>query len=153
MDRKVLRFYVVWDDRQSTYGELRPFIIQYYLVDDTLEVREVHKPNDGRDPFPILIKRQKVPKDRYDVKSNFSAIYLELSNNEITSYYKPHDFGMGQSVDIFGRKFTVYDMDNFTKAFYYQNFGATEFTPIRDENVIGNSSKPFPKMVSPNQFD
>lgn len=83
MDRKVLRFYAVWDDRKSTYGELRPFIIQYYLVDDTLEVREVHKPNDGRDPFPVLIRRQKVPKDRYNVKSNFSGIYLELSDNEI----------------------------------------------------------------------
>lgn len=83
MDRKVLRFYAVWDDRQSTYGELRPFLIQYYLVDDTLEVREVHKPNDGRDPFPVLIRRQKVPKDRYNVQPNFSAIYLELSDNEI----------------------------------------------------------------------
>ena len=60
MDRKVLRFYAVWDDRQTTFGELRPFVIQYYLVDDTLEVREVHGPNDGRDPFPVLIRRQKV---------------------------------------------------------------------------------------------
>lgn len=83
LDRKVLRFYAVWDDRKSTYGELRPFILQYYLVDDTLEVREVHKPNDGRDPFPVLIRRQRVPKNRYDVKSNFAAIFLELSDNEI----------------------------------------------------------------------
>lgn len=146
MDRKVLRFYVVWDDRNQMYGELRPFIIQYYLVDDTLEVREVHKPNDGRDPFPILIKRQKVPKDRYNVKSNFSAIYLELSDNEVAQYYRPPDFGMGKSVNIYGRNFTIYDMDNFTKAFYYQNFGQTEFSPINDENVIGGGAKPFNKM-------
>ena len=86
LDRKVLRFYAVWDDRQSTYGELRPFIIQYYLVDDTVEVREVHKANDGRDPFPVLIRRQRVPKDRYSTKSNFAAIYLELSDNEIKVY-------------------------------------------------------------------
>lgn len=26
-------------------------------------------------------------------------------------------------------------MDNFTKAFYYQNFGVTEFTPLNDERV------------------
>ena len=131
MDRKVLRFYVVWDDRKSSYGELRPFIIQYYLVNDTLEVREVHKPNDGRDPFPIMIKRQRVPRDRNNVKSN----------------YKPHHFAMGQSVNIFGRNFTIYDMDNFTKAFYYQNFGVSDFSPLNDENSMLNKNTPHPRMV------
>ena len=149
MDRKVLRFYVVWDDRKSAYGELRPFIIQYYLVDDTLEVREVNKPNDGRDPFPIMIKRQRIPKDRYNVKSNFSAIYLELSDQEVTEYYKPHHFQLGQSVNIFGRDFTIYDMDNFTKAFYYQNFGATDFTPLNNENFMGNKPVPHARMEIP----
>ena len=147
MDRKVLRFYAVWDDRKTAYGELRPFIIQYYLVDDTLEVREVHKPNDGRDPFPVLIRRHKAPKDRYNVKSNFSAIYLELSDKEIDNYFRPHDFGMGQTVHIYGRNFTIYDMDNFTKAFYYQNFGATDLTPIRDENLLNGKGEPYQRMV------
>lgn len=146
MDRKVLRFYVTWDDRSQAYGEIRPFIIQYYLVDDTMEVREVHKPNDGRDPFPVLIKRQKIPKNRYNVKSNFSAIYLELSDNEVKDYYKPSDFALGRSVNIFSRNFTVYDMDNFTKAFYYQNFGDTDFTPINDENVVGPKPRAHNKM-------
>ncbi len=68
MDRKVLRFYAVWDDRSQMFGEKREFIIQYYLVNDTMEIREVHKANDGRDPFPILITRHRIPKDRYDVK-------------------------------------------------------------------------------------
>lgn len=35
LDRKVLRFYAVWDDRENTFGELRPFVsitcIGYYL--------------------------------------------------------------------------------------------------------------------------
>ena len=35
---------------------------QYYLVNDTLEIREVHNANDGRDPFPVLINRHKVGK-------------------------------------------------------------------------------------------
>ena len=33
-------------------------------MDDTVEVREVHSANDGRDPFPVLIQRQKLAKDR-----------------------------------------------------------------------------------------
>lgn len=53
------------------FGEQRPFIIQYYLVDDTVEIREVHDPNDGRDPFPLFLKRQRVPKDRDNVDCEF----------------------------------------------------------------------------------
>lgn len=26
LDRKVLRFYAVWDDRENAFGELRPFV-------------------------------------------------------------------------------------------------------------------------------
>ena len=57
------------------FGEQRPFIIQYYLVDDTVEVREVHDPNDGRDPFPLFLKRQRVPKDRDNVDCKFRFPY------------------------------------------------------------------------------
>lgn len=28
MDRKVLRFYCVWDDRDSMFGEMHPYILQ-----------------------------------------------------------------------------------------------------------------------------
>lgn len=70
---QVLRFYAMWDDTKSMFGENRPYIIHYYLADDTVEVREVHKPNDGRDPFPVLIKRQRLPKTFVDKKSKFGA--------------------------------------------------------------------------------
>ena len=148
MDRKVLRFYAVWDDRSQLYGESRAFIIQYYLVDDTLEVREVHKPNDGRDPFPILIRRQKVPKDRDNVKSTYPAIYMEATDHELKEYFRPHDFQLGQAVSIFGRHFLIYDMDNFTKSFYYEHMGVADFTPLNNEVLLGTKSGPTPKMVS-----
>lgn len=54
-DRKVLRFFTKSDDL--------PFIIHYYLADDTIEIREVHHPNDGRDSFSLLLKRQKLPQN------------------------------------------------------------------------------------------
>lgn len=68
---QVLRFYAMWDDTDSIFGENRTYIIHYYLADDTVEVREVYKQNDGRDPFPILIKRQRLPKTFVDKKSKF----------------------------------------------------------------------------------
>ena len=62
-DRKVLRFYLAWDDRRSLYGELRPFVLHYYLADDSMEILEVRRANAGRDPFPLFLKRGKVYKD------------------------------------------------------------------------------------------
>ena len=52
-DRKVLRFFV-------KSGEL-PFVFHYFLADDTVEIREVHFANDGRDSFAVYLRRQKLP--------------------------------------------------------------------------------------------
>lgn len=45
--------------------------MHFYLVDDTLEVREVRESNSGRDPFPLLLKRQKVPRQFKNVPRKF----------------------------------------------------------------------------------
>ncbi|CAF0939175.1 unnamed protein product [Adineta ricciae] len=130
MDRKVLRFYAIWDDRSRMFGDKREFIIQYYLVNDTMEVREVHPINDGRDPFPILINRHKIPKDRYNVKGTFPHVFLELSDTEVKDYLKPSDLMVGRTVTIYGRDFFIYDCDTFTKTFYTKNFGISDFGPV-----------------------
>lgn len=36
--------------------------LHYHLYDDSLEIIEVHRRNSGRDPFPILLSRRKLPK-------------------------------------------------------------------------------------------
>jgi hypothetical protein len=54
-DRRVLRFFARFDEL--------PFVIHYFLADDTVEIREVHHPNDGRDNFALLMKRQRLPRD------------------------------------------------------------------------------------------
>jgi hypothetical protein len=35
---QVLRFFTVWDDRDSLYGDLLHFKVHYYLVDDSMEI-------------------------------------------------------------------------------------------------------------------
>lgn len=68
---KVLRFYAIWDDTNCAFGDHHPCVIHYFLADDTVEVREVHKRNDGRDPFPVLMRRQRLPKVFVDKNSKF----------------------------------------------------------------------------------
>ena len=55
-DRKVLRFYVLHNDT-DLYGEPRPFVMQYYLADDTVSFSEVKDQNNSRDHFATLLKR------------------------------------------------------------------------------------------------
>lgn len=125
-------------------------IFQYYLVDDTLEVREVHTANDGRDPFPILICRQKVPKDRYKVESTFPSVVMELTAQEIQEYFTPKDFMIGHTVQLYNRQFFIYDCDNFTKAFYWKNFNVTDFTAVDVEQRMRDLRKMVSKLFLPN---
>ena len=40
-DRRVLRFYVFWDDSDNMFGDKRQMVLHYFLSDDTIEIREV----------------------------------------------------------------------------------------------------------------
>lgn len=129
MDRKVLRFYVVCDDRDELYGELRKFVLLYYLADDTIEINEVHTKNDGRDPFPRLLRRQRVPKERKH-SLTFPSISLEVSPKEVKTWFVDTDLKIGETVCIYNKRFLIYDCDEFTQAFYRKEYNLTDFTPI-----------------------
>uniref|UniRef100_A0A3Q3AYU3 EF-hand domain (C-terminal) containing 1 n=1 Tax=Kryptolebias marmoratus TaxID=37003 RepID=A0A3Q3AYU3_KRYMA len=117
MDGKVLRFYALWDDIDSLYGDTRPVIIHYYLVDDTVEIREIHERNSGRDPFPVVMRRLRVPKK---LKSGtFPSCSMEVSKNDVDEYYSPRDFQLGQTVTLLSRRFLLYGCDGFTKEYYH----------------------------------
>ncbi|CAH8447582.1 unnamed protein product [Dicrocoelium dendriticum] len=72
--------------------------------------------------------------------------YLEQDHKEIKEYFAPKDFRIGQSITILGRKFFLYDCDNFTKAWYYQNFGLTDLKPI---DVSVKEPEPIKKELPP----
>jgi len=151
LDRKVLRFYAIWDDRDAMFGEARPFIVHYYLVDDNVEIREVHKTpegkdmNDGRDPFPLLLSKMRLPKNIYDVPPSFPTITLEAKETEHSEYFTPADFMIGNTVTMMNRRFLIYDMDEFTKEFYRYNYGLKDFTPVK----VDPPACDVPKMYIP----
>ncbi|XP_053140165.1 EF-hand domain-containing protein 1 isoform X2 [Hemicordylus capensis] len=129
-DKKVLRFYAMWDDTENMFGENRSFIIHYYLADDTVEVREVHERNDGRDPFPVLIRRQRLPKTLVEKKGTFPSCVLEISDQEVLEWFTAKDFAVGKSTTLLGRTFFIYDCDEFTRQFYQDKFGISDFQPV-----------------------
>jgi len=60
----------------------------------------------------------------------FPIVAVEPSEKEIVEYYGPKDFKIGATINVFGRRFLIYDMDECTKQFYRDHFGYTDFQPI-----------------------
>jgi hypothetical protein len=105
-DRKVLKFYATFEN------EL--YIIYYFLSDDCIEVIEVKVPNSGKDPFPKLIKRQKIPRN-YRVE-----IHLDLKQGE---YFTSADFKEAEEITLLGKTFLILGCDVFTSRFYKEKMG------------------------------
>jgi len=61
----------------------------------------------------------------------------------VKEYFSPTDFAIGKTIVVYGRRFLIYDVDNFTKEFYWKNFGMTDFTPVDVEIP----KPPLPKQV------
>ncbi|KAL6078584.1 hypothetical protein STEG23_011153, partial [Scotinomys teguina] len=129
-DKQVLRFYAIWDDTDSLFGECRHYIIHYYLMDDSMEIREVHERNNGRDPFPLLMNRQRMPKILAESTKNFPQCVLEISDQEVLEWYTAKDFIVGKPLTILGRTFFIYDCDQFTRQYYKDKFGMPDLPRI-----------------------
>lgn len=106
-DRRVLRFYARFDDL--------PFVIHYFLADDTVEIREVHHPNDGRDNFALLLKRQRLPKS-----FNVAQPGLQYLGD---NYFTWDEIIPGGFIESFGRQFYITGVDQFTADFYLEKQG------------------------------
>ncbi|KAL0036647.1 hypothetical protein WJX79_003886 [Trebouxia sp. C0005] len=136
--RKVLRFYCVWDDRQALYGDRRPYRLHYFLEDDTVEILELHENNDGRDPFPVFLRRGPLPKDFHVTRTGKKLVREQC--------YGPQDLALGAFIHVYGRDFFIHDADDFTKQWYSENVGATDaMEPI----PVGEGIRPIPVPALP----
>lgn len=72
-------------------------------------MKEVIEQNCGRDPFPMMLKRQKLPKKA--IMTHFPGMSLKKED-----YLCPEDLVVGQNVVIHGRDCIIYDADAFTRA-------------------------------------
>lgn len=149
--RKVLLFHGYWDDRASLFGDLRRLVVHYYLVDDTMEIKEAYPLNSGRQESSsgVFLKRMRLPKQRCSIPDigqatatfavlnvmgdNFNSgrfIPDSVDSLEKTDYYRYTDLVVGQEIYVFGRKVRLTSCDDFTKKFYMENFGVEEFADV-----------------------
>jgi len=82
-----------------------------------VEIKETRKPNSGRDPFPLLLKRQKLPSEWMLEGTNDRDRGVE---EDCTSnmYITPENIQIGSSVTVYGRLLKIVDCDAFTRQWY-----------------------------------
>ncbi|XP_058391669.1 EF-hand domain-containing family member C2 isoform X1 [Diceros bicornis minor] len=152
-DRKVLRFFCLWDDSASLFGDRRELILHYFLSDDTIEIKEVLPHNTGRNAMPLFLQRGKLPK--YGPPGIYQPgevtdrivlnVYGGLVENRVDGYlldkyqlgklnqefYKDSDLSIGTTINVWGRKVLLCDCDEFTKSYYKTKYGIENFTSIQ----------------------
>nr|BAC26479.1 unnamed protein product [Mus musculus] len=151
-DGKVLRFFCLWDDSTSLFGDRREFVLHYFLCDGTVEIREVLPSNSGRDAMSSFLRRGKLPKygppgiyqpgqitDRavlnvYGGLSEWRADGYLLDKYQLgkveQDFYTDQDLSIGATINVWGRKVLLCDCDEFTKTYYRTKYGVDNFTPI-----------------------
>uniref|UniRef100_G3TAS3 EF-hand domain containing 2 n=1 Tax=Loxodonta africana TaxID=9785 RepID=G3TAS3_LOXAF len=151
-DRQVLRFFCLWDDTVSMFGDRRELVLRYFLTDDTIEIRESMLKNSGRDATLFFLRRGKLPK--YGPPGVYQPgqitdqavlnVYGGFSVNRVYGYlmdryelgkldqefYKDSDLVLGTTINAWGRKVLLCDCDEFTKCYYKNKYGVENFTSI-----------------------
>ncbi|XP_049532156.1 EF-hand domain-containing protein 1-like [Anopheles darlingi] len=116
---KVLHFDCVLDERdREGGGEMMTYKLFYYLEDDTVSIKELKENQEGRDYFPMLLRKQKLPKNWKDNPVSYPSIFLEKTDHEVSEYHSPKDLIVGTTLFVYGRKFLLLDCDGFTRSYY-----------------------------------
>lgn len=103
-DRKVLSFNILWEDQDGD----KFYILNYFLSDGKVEIKEINTNNSGRFPFPMLLKKGKLAKK--PILTHCPGMSLKEEE-----FYTPSDLICGTKVHIYGRDCLIFDCDPFTK--------------------------------------
>lgn len=114
-DRQVLSFNILWEDTSYDGGD-KHYILNFFLADQSVEVKEINEPNNGKIPFPMLLKRKKLAKQ--PLLTHYPGMSLRTEE-----FYGPRDLTIGSRVHVFNRDCLVYDCDAFTREWFKEVLG------------------------------
>jgi hypothetical protein len=104
--------------------------VNFFLADGTIEVKEINETNNGRQPFPMLLKKQKLANQ--PILTHCPGMSLKKEE-----YYATQDLVIGNRVNIFGRDCLIYDADEFTMQWYVAAYGL-QMVPIQLKKLRPN---------------
>ena len=113
-----LKFLCVWDDTASLYGDVMEYTLIYHLSDDTIEIHASPANNSGREQFPRLLRRSKLPKTFTKVRSALDEDTPPDSVENSKEFYHWSDFFIGCEVFVYARNLVIVDADASTRDFY-----------------------------------
>ncbi|XP_033239499.1 EF-hand domain-containing family member C2-like [Drosophila pseudoobscura] len=147
-DRQILKFQAYWDDR-TEFGDVRKLEICYYLADDTIEIKEAHIRNSGRDGPTVFLKRARLAREFNGLLLPGQMTPITLLNvlgtnmrnvrycvdplntgNKDIMYYSERDLQIGSVINVYGRAVIITELDPFTQQYYRQRYGVQDFSPL-----------------------
>jgi len=113
---KVLRFYCAYKDDRLGGGQ-REYIFHYYLLNDTVEIREV--PKDGCTHFGNFLRRQKLPRDSLFVPTGYGGVISPRDpQKKRVDYVTWEDLLCGQTLRVYGHLLLLHSCDRSTLEWY-----------------------------------
>lgn len=149
MDGKVCRFYAILDDMNTPQFERRPFIVHFFLSDDTIELREMYPRNCGRQEFAVFYHRSKLPRVTSGKDANLTG--SRLLHGPMDSALRRKDFiqlgdlAVGKVLKVLDQELLIHDADLFTRHFYKEQLGIE----LEDALDVSLPKKPFGSQPIP----
>lgn len=138
---QIYSFDCVLDETELAGGELISFKLFYYLEDDTVAIKELPENQQGRDGFPLWLKRTKLPKNWQKRPADFASFFCEASEKDYVEFYHLRDFMVGSTIHVFGRKFLLMDCDKFTREYYDQVLRCPQGNKLQIEKPVQQEIK------------
>lgn len=106
-------------EQSKPLADCLPYKIFYYIVDETIAVKELKQNIEGRDYCPYLLRRMQVPKNIINASTvNHRLLSSDIDDAAKIDGLQPDDFRIGDEVNILGHRFLLFDADGFTRDYY-----------------------------------
>ena len=138
---KELRFKAIWDDSSRMYGGRNEYSLVYSLIDDEIEIRN-KKASAGGDPFPLLVKKGRLPRD-FEQANEISD--NPIGRNEV-KYYIDTDLILGNFIRCYGRDLLLTSCSRETEHYYKRKHGISQvpvFVKPIDAKIIKHAVPPY----------